>query len=200
MLLLERVAEAPSFAADGGPDLEEQGFFAAARADFRVALDLDEANGAAAEGYTRMQVEAEAHELLKQGEMWIRREHFEEAIAVLQEGRERTAVQQDRFDELLGEIDDKRTAVAYEQGLNFEYDFRYHEAAATYGELLTERGFYKDARARLTRIEQVIAEVEGLYEGLDGLSGDELRGALERIDALWPEYSDVHDRLDALDG
>ena len=180
--------------------LEEQGFFAAARAEFRVALDLDGENWAAEEGYMRMEVESDVHELLKQGEMWINRGGFDEAISVLREGRDRTAVQQDRFDELLGEIDDLRTAAAYEHGLNFEYDFRYHDAAATYGELLSERGFYKDARARLTRIEQVIAEVEGLYGSLDGLSGDELRGALEHIDVLWPEYLDVQQRLDALDG
>ena len=181
-------------------ELEEQGFYAAAKADFRVSLSLDGENQTSQEGYERMQIEADAHELFKRGEMWIRRGGFDQAVSVLHEGREMTSVQQDRFDELLGEIDDLRTAAQYEQALNYEHDFQFENAAGTYRELLDERGFYEDARARLTRMEQVIEEVEALYAGLDQLSGKGLLAALEQIDVLWPEYRDVQEQMDAFEG
>lgn len=193
------VALAGSFA-KGGLNLEEQGLYAAARVEFRIAIGLDADNQTAREGFERMRIEAEAHELYKRGEMWIRRGEYDQAHSTLLSGRELTSVQQDRFDELLGEIDDYRTAAEYEIGLNFEYDFMYVEAAETYRELLEERSFYEDVRARLTRLDGVIAQTQELYSGLDSLSGEDLQEALLQIDVLWPEYLDVQERLESLDG
>ena len=179
-------------------DLEEQGYFAAARGEYRIALTRDPDNRAAKEGYARMQNEAQVLEVYKAGEMAIRRGEFDNAVEILQAGRSQTAVQQDRFDELLGEIDDLRTKAAYEQGLNYEHDFRLNEAAQVYRDILAERDFYEDVRARLTSVEELIAQVEELYASLDGLEGEELEATLTKIELLWPEYRDVEQRLESL--
>lgn len=180
-------------------ELETEGYFAAAKNEFRSALRYDEENRAALEGLERMRVESEAHELLKSGDMWIHRGELDKAVVVLEEGKEKSRVQDERFDELIARIDEVRAEELYQRGLNYEHDFRYARSAEVYRRLLEERGYYQDARARLDRLEQVIAEVQALYAGLEEIEDPAvLEERLQRIDVLWPEYQDVQERLDAL--
>ena len=178
--------------------LETDGYYAAARTEYRLARALDRQNAEAADGYERMLVEAEADDLLERGEMWLLRGEWAKADEVLRQGRALTAVQHDRFDAVLAGIDEARIAARYEQALNLERDFRYEEAAATFRAILDERGFYQDSRARLDTLEATIAEVETLYSRLPGVAGDPEaeRALLREIEAKWPEYRDVRDRLD----
>lgn len=182
-----------------GLELEDTGFFAAARGEYRVATILDPENQAAIEGHERMAIEAQAHELLKSGEMWIRRKEFDQAVTVLKQGKDLSVFQKEKFDEVLAGIDDLRAEADYESALNLEHDFQYEEAVAAYGRLLNTYGFYEDARARASRLENVIYEVTELYGTIEGLSGDALLETLQRIDVLWPEYRDVQERLEALE-
>jgi hypothetical protein len=193
-----RIAE--GFAARG-LELEAKGYYAAAKVEFRMGLRLDENNHEAGEGYDRMLLEAEVHELYKRGEMWIRRGEWDKAVEVLNEGMDRTKVQQEDFVTLLETIDDLRAQAAYKRALNFEHDFRFVDAIAAYDALIEERGFFEDARSRSTRLQQMVAEVEQLYAGLDALEDPKaLKDSLQRIDVLWPEYRDVQERLGALEG
>ncbi|MDA1265508.1 MAG: hypothetical protein O2816_10565 [Planctomycetota bacterium] len=186
---------------DRGLELEEQGFYAAAGAEYRVAKRLDEKNVAAFEGQARMLIEAEAHELLKGGQMWIRRGEFDKAVTAFEQGKALTKVQGEQFEEEITSIADLRAGASYEQAINYEHDFRFVEATQAYQKLLDERGFYKDVRARLTRLEQVIVEVQTLYASLASAEdAAALKVILERIDVLWPEYRDVQQRLDAMGG
>lgn len=179
---------------------EVNGYYAAAQLQYRLARLLDPENEVAAAGLARMQVEVEADELLDKGEMWILRGEYAKAEEVLGQGRALTAVQHERFDEALAGIEDARNATLYEEGLNFERDFLYPEAAASYRNLLGRVDFYQDARARLTSLEATMAEVEELYASLGDLADDPAREreVLARIDALWPEYRDIEQRLAAL--
>jgi len=185
---------------DRGDGLVAEGFFAAARTEYRMAVQLDEANTVARTGLESMMVEAEAHELLKAGKMWVLREEFDKAEEDLESGLALTAMQQAEFEEVLASIDEARVAGIYTNALNLERDFRLEDALAVYHKLLGLREYYQDARTRASSLEETIAQVRELYdEQLPKAATDEERLTLLRsIDLLWPEYLDVQDRIDAL--
>ena len=181
-------------------DLQAEGYYAAARTEYRLARALDQENELAAEGFERMDVEARASRLFDKGEMWRLRKGWDRAEEVLKEGQALTVLQKERFQDALDEIHGERTRARYLQALNLERDFRYEEAIASYRALLDEVEFFEDSRARLTSLEATIAEVQELYGRLpDTEDPEEQRKLLLRIDALWPEYKDVEQRLDALE-
>lgn len=187
---------------DRGEHLVAEGFYAAARTEYRMAIRLDAANTLAQTGLDSMSVEAAAHELLKAGKMWVLREEFDKAEEDLEKGLAMTAVQQAAFEEVLGTIDEARVAAIYTSALNLERDFRLEEALTVYNRLLEQREYYQDARTRASSLEETISEVHELYaEQLPRAASDQQRlEFLRRIDFLWPEYLDVQDRIDALAG
>lgn len=185
--------------AERGQLLEEAGMYAAARTEYRIAHMLDEDNPEALDGLERMTIEAEAHGLLRRGEMWIRRGQWVEAIATLTEGMALTAVQQERFRALLDSIDDARIDASYQDARDLEEDFLYEQAIERYAEVLEARGFHDDARSRHDYLVGTVAEVERLYAEASTRASPEAELALLRnIQVLWPEFRDVQARLDAL--
>jgi len=180
-------------------DLEAAGYYAAARTEYRLARALDRENELAAQGFEHMDVEARAERLFEKGEMWRLRKGWDKAEEYLREGQALTVLQKDRFQESLDGIHEDRIRARYLQALNLERDFRYEEAVEVYRTLLDEVEFFEDSRARLTSLEATIAEVRELHARLPETEDpEELRALLLRIDALWPEYEDVEQRLQAL--
>lgn len=178
---------------------EAAGFYAAARTDYRVAAELDPDNQEAHVGLERMTVEAEAHELLKQGQMWLRRAEWDRAREVLDEGRSLTVVQKEQFDAAIERIDDERIQAAYQYALDLEHDFRYEQAIEAYAAILEEREFYRDSRARMSTLTDSVAVATELYARLEGVQDPEERlRILRQIDLVWPEYRDVPAQIDAL--
>ncbi len=193
--------ELSRFFTERGIQLEEDGYFAAARTEYRMAGYLDEGNEEARAGFDRTTVEAEAHELYRSGEMWLHRGEWDEAEIALRQGLKLTKVQVERFHALIDTIDDRRIQAAYENALTFEHDFRYREAIVGYRRILEERQYYEDTRTRLSDLERTVAQVEELYASLATLgSPEEELETLRAIDLLWPEYEDVQARIDALEG
>jgi len=186
--------------ADRGDRLVEDGFFAAARTEYRMAVQLDADNTAAQTGFESMSVEAAAHELLKSGKMWVLRGEFDKAEKKLESGLAMTAMQQAAFTAVMATIGEARLAVTYTSALNLERDFRLEDALAVYKRLLEGREYYQDARTRASTLEETVSQVHELYEEQlpKAASDDEALELLRRIDFLWPEYLDVQDRIDAL--
>ena len=178
--------------------LESTGFFSAARVEYLTALDSDPGSAEALVGLERMHSEAKAFETLKRGEMWVLREDWEQAKEVLLAGREQTQMQKEAFDQVLTQLEDARTAEKYELALNLEHDFRFNGAIAQYEEILDDRDFFLDSRARLDTLREKVERVEALYKA-QGTEQDsqERQRLLKEIESLWPDYKDIQDLLES---
>ncbi|MBJ75579.1 MAG: hypothetical protein CMJ98_01035 [Planctomycetes bacterium] len=178
--------------------LESTGFFSAARVEYLTALDSDPGSAEALVGLERMHSEAKAFETLKRGEMWVLREDWEQAKEVLLAGREQTQMQKEAFDQVLTQLEDARIAEKYELALNLEHDFRFNGAIVQYEEILDDRDFFLDSRARLDTLREKVERVETLYKA-QGTEQDsqERQRLLKEIESLWPDYKDIQDLLES---
>jgi tetratricopeptide (TPR) repeat protein len=178
--------------------LESTGFFSAARVEYLTALDSDPGCAEAMVGLERMHSEAKAFETLKRGEMWVLRGDWEQAKEVLLAGREQTQMQKEAFDQVLTQLEDARTAEKYELALNLEHDFRFNGAIAQYEEILGDRDFFLDSRARLDTLREKVERVETLYKAQGTEQDSQKRqGLLTEIESLWPDYKDIQDLLES---
>jgi len=193
LLAEERLALARSFEADG--------LFFAARNEYRLVLLVNPDSPEAREGLDRMDREVRATQAIGEADMQIRRGNLEAAGELLAETQGFTEAQSEAIQRLEGQIEDRGLELMYLAARNYENDFRYHEAVASYGKLLSERPYYEDATARKATIEDYIARTEEAYElALEATVDEEAIGYLRQIqDVYWPEYLDVPQRLAELE-
>jgi len=193
LLAEERLALARSFEADR--------LFFAARNEYRLVLLVNPDSVEAREGLDRMDREARATQTIGEADMQIRRGNLEAAGELLAETQGFTEAQSEAIQRLEGQIEDRGLELMYLTARNYENDFRYHEAVASYGKLLAERPYYEDATARKATIEDYIARTEEAYEkALAATLDEEAIGYLRQIqDVYWPEYLDVPQRLAELE-
>lgn len=179
-----------------GLQLEEEGRFAAARNEFRMALLLDANNPLALGGLTRMTVESQAAEHLREAERAYLRSDYpaaEEAVAL---ARSMTARLEYECDQLENAVESSRLGEIYERGRILENDQRFEEAIDVYEELLEQAPYFRDAIARRDTLEDYVAEAARLYESAAAAETPVQEGALlRRIYTFWPEYLDVSERL-----
>jgi len=179
--------------------LEEKGNFGAAQIEYRIILKVEPGNEEALAGLERMDAEVAAARMLDEADMLIRQNRFDEALERLEAGRALTKVQEDHFGRLAGEIEVAHWESLYQRGLNEERDFRYDEAIATYGELLSEAEFYEDAARRKATLEEYVQRAETLYAELEAAQTPAEESAiLRQFELFWPEYKDVGLRIAAL--
>ncbi len=180
--------------------LEADGFFHAARNQFRMVLLIDPKNAIAREGLDRTDLEARANEHLSSAQMKIIRGEFEQAAELIEDAGEMTTDQADSVGLVAAELEDARLAKLYETAVGLERDYRYPEAVAAFEVLLEEVGFYEDAVARRDTILEFIQLAEECYaNALAATTDEEAASYLRRIPVFWPEYKDVEQRLAAIE-
>lgn len=175
---------------------EEQGFYGAAFNEYRLILLLEPDNAEAQAGFERMDREVKAQRLLSEADKLVRQDRLDEALARLEQGRELTQLQSDRFSLLVNQIEVAHWEALYRAALDQEQDFRYEEAIVTYGQLLDEAEFYEDAASRKKTLEEYVERATALYAELEGAATpEEEERILREIFLVWPEYRDVRARL-----
>lgn len=180
--------------------LEADRLFHAARNEYHVASLLDEDNEEAIEARERMAIESEATRKADAAEMAILRGEHDRARELIEEGLTITVEQKPLFEEKLEDIDDARARVKYEHALDLEHDFQYPEAILAYEELLGEREWFEDSRARLSTLQEYVVKAAELYEEARGTqSAEEKVDLLRQIQSFWPEYRDTLEQLRTLD-
>ncbi len=181
---------------DIAQEFEDEGLFFAAGNEYRLALLLDPTNAEASVGRERTEREIGATKSLAHAD-WLRvRERFDEARAELDQGRELTEVQGDRFESAAIDVDQARYQILYDEALRLEHDLRYPEAVEKYTELLAVAGYYEDAITRVETLQDFIARAEDLYAS--ALATDdpaEQLSYLRQLELFWPEYRDVDEWL-----
>ena len=110
-----------------------------------------------------LKAEAKVTALLSEADSSILRSEFDQAEAKLRKAADLTVLQTDLVDERLSGIDGSRAEAQYQRALNFQYDFRFPEAIAAFNEILDEREFYKDTRARRDTLSDYVSEAKRLY-------------------------------------
>ncbi len=189
----ERLALARTFESDE--------YYAAARNEYHLASLLDPDLPEATEGRERTARESEAQALIESARMMILRGDLASARERVEAGRGLTTLQSDSFDSLLQDIDDSRVDRNYQRALDLERDFRYPDAIAVYEELLEQREWYEDARARLDTLQDYVTRSNELYAAARTAGTDEERiSYLRQIQILWPRFKDVDARLERLEG
>lgn len=180
--------------------LEEDGYFAAAKNEYRIALLLDPDLEEAEEGFERMSAEADADLYLDRSEMMVLRGELDRARDEIAAGREITRLQGERFDDLLEDIGDAQLRALYETALDLEHDYRFPEAIDAYERLLEQREWYEDARTRKATLEDYVQRAHELYLAAARTGKrDERIDYLRQIEVFWPEYRDVQERLRRLE-
>jgi len=177
-------------------NFEQEGQYAAAKNEFRLALLLVEDHPTALEGYQRCKIEAEAARLLSEAEMLIHKREFGEARSVLAEGRQLTEQQRERFAAMESRLEDARFEALYERAVSLEADYQFEAAVEAYDTLLDEAQFYLDALSRRETLLDFIAHAEDLYaRAMEETDPEERLALLEEIEIFWPEYEDLQERL-----
>lgn len=182
-------------------ELERQNRYHAARNEFRLAQLLDARREEAAAGLDRMAREVEAFDLLQEAERLERKGEFDEALALLERALERTQVQAGAVQALRDSLEEARVEREYQAALDLERDFRFEEAAAAFGALLAEHGYFKDSQERQATLASYVEQAAALYEQAQRSSDPaEQRELLRRIEVFWPDYRDTRARLAASEG
>jgi tetratricopeptide (TPR) repeat protein len=176
-----------------------EGYWRSAHRTIELAMELDPELEGGEELRERYGVEADVRDLRQTANLARLRDDFERARKLLTEARELSQAQLEKIDAELLEVDDAEALRQYELALDLEYDFRFEQAVAAYRVLLTNREFYKDARARIGTLEDAIVDAAALYSRAEAATSNEQRIELFRqIELIWPEYRDVRERLAAL--
>lgn len=181
--------------------LEKDGYHAAARNDFRVALMLNENNSEAEQGLARARTEALADEFLLKGRMATLRGEFTEAREILLEGKQISVARPTMFDEALDAIVEAQIKRTYQKAIDLEHDFRYKAAIAKFRQILAVREYYEDCRARMATLEDYVRDAAALYERIVKSTDEtEALQLLRQIELFWPEYLDIRKRIQVLEG
>ena len=174
--------------------------YAAARAEYAEASRLDPESEAIAAALDAMRVEAEVAALLSEAESFVLRSEFAEAELLIAEAGERTTLQADLVETARDGISETRVQLLYQRALDLEHDFLFTEAIELYGEVLSGRDFYEDARARKEALETYVVEAARLYaEAQAATAPADKLAKLRQIETFWPEYEDILDQISALE-
>jgi hypothetical protein len=174
--------------------------YAAARAEYAEASRLDPESEAIAAALDAMRVEAEVAALLSEAESFVLRSEFAEAELLIAEAGERTTLQADLVEAARDGISATRVQLLYQRALDLEHDFLFTEAIELYGEVLSGRDFYEDARARKEALETYVVEAARLYaEAQAATAPADKLAKLRQIETFWPEYEDILDQISALE-
>jgi tetratricopeptide (TPR) repeat protein len=180
--------------------IEEDGQYAAARNEYRLALLLDPELELARLGLERMKREEAVAEKLREAARLLLREEYDRAEALLVAQLEVTDRQAPAIAAQLEEIAAARKEDQYVAARTLESDGSYVEAIEAYDRLLAQATFYKDALARRDTLKGFVRDAEAIYARLESAADDAERLVLLRQIALfWPEYRDVRARLAALE-
>ena len=183
-----------------GRQFEDDGKYAAARNEYRMALLLDADNATAQAGMDRMIVECRALDLLEEAELDYLAGQYDDAVAALDRARAESDTIAPRCDDLRAAIGEARLGEIYDRARVLESDQRFDEALAVYGELLDQAPYFRDAIARRDTLEDYVAEAERLYAQAAQAEDSAAEAALlRRIAIFWPEYRDVETRLARLE-
>lgn len=175
--------------------------YAAARAEYAEASRLDPESEEIAEALGAMRVEAEVAALLSEAESFVLRSEFEEAELLIAEAAERTVLQADLVEAAREGISSTRVGLSYQRALDLEHDFLFAEAIELYGEVLSGRDFYEDARARKEALETYVVEAARLYAEAQAATDPATKLAkLRQIETFWPEYEDILELISELEG
>lgn len=184
----ERLALAQAF--------EDDGLYGAAYKEYRLAELLDPGNADAIQGQIRMRAERSVQSFLDNVDMSIRRGDLEKAEQNVSFAENLTELQTGEVAEAADAVQQARWQRIYDQAYELEQDSLLVQASATYGSLLKEAGYFKDAIARKTILDEYIADAERLYARAESAANeDEAIDSLLQIHVFWPEYKDVHQRL-----
>jgi tetratricopeptide (TPR) repeat protein len=188
LLAQQRVEVAKGFELDG--------LYAAALNEFRFAHALDGENPEATEGLTRLELEAEAAEFLRDARMKIYRRQFGEALELLEQGEQRSISQQAEFEATRESILGEQLEALYQRGLDLEHDGLYAEAIGAYADLLRRVEYFKDARARKSTLEGYIEMAASYYEKAMAAQDPAVRlEHLRSIEGFWPDYKSPDDKV-----
>ena len=148
-----------------------------------------------------MELETRADKLLSEADMLLRQGRIDEALVKLDEGREITEGQAVEFTRMFNMVEAYNWEALYQEGLNFEHDFRFEQAVESYGRLLDQAEFHEDAADRKRTLEDFIVRADELY-GKMLAAGDDAQKLqiLRQIELFWPEYKDVPKKLAELGG
>ncbi len=174
--------------------------YAAARAEYAEARRLDPESEEIAEAFGTMRIEAEVAALLSEAESFVLRSEFDEAELLITEAAEQTVLQTDLVEEARASINSTRVGLLYQRALDLEHDFLFAEAIQLYGEVLSGRDFYEDARARMEALENYVLEAARLYAEAQAAAtpADKLT-KLRQIETFWPEYEDILEQISELE-
>jgi len=180
--------------------LELNGLYDAARNEYRLCLALDSDHQDAKAGFERMDRESEAATLLRDARMQVLRGEFDNARELVAQGIEISDLQDEEFEGVLVDIDQARVERMYQTALDFEKDYKYHRAIASYKRLVDEFEYYKDALARKGTLEDYIEKAPRYYAEAEAEQDPEIKLRLFKASRdMWPEYNDVEDRIAELE-
>ena len=186
--------------------LEEDGQFAAARSEYRIATLVDPTHAEAKEGLERARREDQAAECLREADRRTMHGDFDKAETALAKGAALTARQSDAFEAARQNLIEARIQKIYDGAISLERDRDYENAVVEYeavlaeAERLTSQRTFKDTIARKDSLEQAVRDAKELYAKIATVTepAEQLR-LLRKLDVIWPEYLDVRERIAALE-
>ena len=180
---------------------EQESLYGAARNEYRLAVALDPSNVDAKAGLDRCTSEWKAAQHLEQARMEIVRNRLDRARELVDEGDQLTVAQKDLFEGARAKIEQARLERMYQEALTLERDYRFEQAIAAYASLLKDVEYYKDAITRKETLEEYVKLAGELYASAAQATTDEEKlDSLRKINVFWPEYKDVADQLENLEG
>lgn len=181
-------------------ELEEEGLYAAARHEFKMAIDLDPDNSVAVEGEVRASKEAQAGILLSGAEMQVLRGNYDKAREMLAEGLSLTVAQTELFDGAASGIEGAIQEDMYAAALDLYRDGDYQGAVDAFDELLAVADYYKDTRSRRDNLAGDIVAASERYELARKAETDEERlSYLREIEIFWTDYKDIQLQIHRLE-
>jgi tetratricopeptide (TPR) repeat protein len=176
--------------------LEQQGFWAAARNEYRLILLVDPSDPVARDGIDRMDREARAQRALSAADMDVRKGLIEEAEAKVAEAAELTAQQVDVVAQTAEEIRRAELQALFDLANALEEDLRYPEAVEAYAKLLEAEPDWPDAAQNRKTLEEFIAlATEHYAKAQEATTDAEKTYHLRQIQVFWPGYRDSAEQL-----
>lgn len=179
-------------------DLEEQGQYAAARNEYRIATLFDPSHAESLAGLERMKLEERAAEHLREADRRIMKRDFDGAERELAAGEALSQRQLAGFAAERERLLEARLGVRYEAVLAVEADHRFEEAIEGYTQLIeaAPQGYFRDALARRDALTDSVARAKEYYEQALA-EADLARRAqlLRQVLLVYPEYKDSRQRL-----
>ncbi|TAJ12545.1 MAG: hypothetical protein EPO68_13650 [Planctomycetota bacterium] len=181
-------------------ELERKGLFWAAHNEYRLALLIDPKEATALAARARLGVEIEASKLELEVERMLRKKDWDGALAAAEKARSLTKSRFAAFDALARRVEDGRLDAEYEAARDMEHDYRYEEAAKAYSALMERVGLYKDCRERREALRSTIEQAGALYEQARAAAPAEALSLYRQVDLLWPDWRDVRQHIQRLQG